>query len=300
MFALEIGETSPPVRTEFGFHVIQLEAIEAGSQRAYEDVRDELLGELSLQAAADRYYDLAEKIDDLALENPSSLAAVSEGTGLEIKRIETFTRNGGEPFGFNPALIDAAFSLAVLEDGENSPLIELDDGTAVVLRVDEYREASVQPLAEVRAAVEEAARFDKARSLALESGEAILARLEEGETLEAIATENNLEVQQTGVLNRTSSEFGPNLLEAIYRAPWSAEQATFRGVQLANGGYTVFRLDNVEPGRADTIPQEARDQRRQLLARQAGGNGILALIAELRDKADVAVAPNLFDQPETF
>lgn len=299
LFALEEGETSVPVRTEFGYHIIRLDAVNAGSLQSFDEVRDELVEELTQQKIADRFYALAEQIDDLALENPMSLAAVADETGLEIKTIENFSRNGGPPFGYNAALVDAAFGFAVLEDGENSPVIETTEDTAVVLRVAEHRPSVVQPFDAVRDRVEASVRLQKAGELARERGAKMLERLEAGESLDAVAGDFDVEVQSPGMLNRNSSDISPELLAGIFRAPRPVGTApVYREALLADGGYAVFRLDRVEPGRAELVPQDARDQRKQMLARQGGSNEIAALVAELRADAKVIVAPGLFDQPE--
>ncbi len=85
----------------------------------------------------------------------------------------------------------------------------------------------------------------------------------------------------------------------MYRAPQPPEgEPEYHGQALAGGGYAVFRLDAVTPGRPEVIPQDQRDQRKQLLAQQAGNNAAAALFADLRAAADVVIAPGLFDQPE--
>ena len=91
--------------------------------------------------------------------------------GLPVRHIDLFTRAGGEPLRAPiRAVIDAAFSAAVLEDGENSPLVEAGDGRAVILRVTEHRPVRLRPLDEVRADVEKAVREEKTASLAAERG----------------------------------------------------------------------------------------------------------------------------------
>ncbi|MDP7152935.1 MAG: hypothetical protein QF897_00695, partial [Gammaproteobacteria bacterium] len=116
------------------------------------------------------------------------------------------------------------------------------------------------------------------------------------------AAEYDIEVLRPGALRRSSNEIAAELLAEIYRAPHPDVDGArdYRGMSLSTGGYAVFRLDKVEVGRADTIPREVRDQRKQLLAQQFGNNTLYALIADLREQAKVIVAPNLFDQAETF
>ncbi len=301
IYALEIGGISEPVRTAFGYHIIRLDEIKAGSLRSFAEVRDELLAELTKQQAEDQFYALAEQVDDLALENPASLDVIESETGLKVQRVEQFTRMGGQPFGYQAEIVEAVFGFSVLEDGENSPLIELEGGTAIVVRVDEHRPSSLQPLAEIRDQVEASVRLQQAGDVARERGEEFLTRLKAGEPMEAIAREFSAEVQQPGLLKRSSNEVGPELLAEIYRMPHPVNDAeVFRGITLADGGYAVFRLDKVVPGSAAAIPQEARDQRKQMLAQRTGNSSLVALIADLREKAKVTVASGLFDRPETF
>ena len=92
------------------------------------------------QKAQDEFYALAERLDDLALENPTSLEPVAKDTGLAVRRYAGFTRADGGPFGNNANLISAVFSPGVLDGSENTPLIELDDTRAIVARVAEHKQ----------------------------------------------------------------------------------------------------------------------------------------------------------------
>jgi peptidyl-prolyl cis-trans isomerase D len=301
LFALEKDATSDPVRTEFGYHLIRLENIQAGQQRSFADARDELVEELKLREAVDQYYFLAEKIDDLALEAATSLDFVANEAGLELKTAENFSRAGGEPFGYSQPLVDAAFSMAVLDDGENSPLIELENDHAIVLRVTEHRPSELQTFDEVRKSVAELVRLELAAENATTRGKEVLGRVEGGESLDALAAEYGFKLENPGELNRGSDTINAHLLAAIFRASKPGDGAPeFWGVALGTGGYAVFRLDKVKPGVPDEIAQGARDERKRDLAQQQGGALATALITDLRSAADVFVAPGLFEQTESL
>jgi len=301
LFSLNDGETSVPVRTEFGYHLIRLEEVRAGTQRSYEEMYDELLSELQLQEAADQFYALAEQVDDLALENPDSLVDVAAASGLELQRIDNFTRAGGEPFGYNQNLVDTAFSVEVLEDGENSALIEIGDDRAVVIRVAEYRPSRLEEFDQVKAAVSEVVGLQQAALESSTRGEAMLERLQAGEGFDALAPEYDVELVEAEKLNRGTADVDAGLLAAIFRTPKPvADRPIFRGLGLGNGAYAVFRLDAVRAGRPDEIPQQERDQRKQLLARQLGSVATEALVTDLRADAEVFVAPDLFEQADSL
>jgi peptidyl-prolyl cis-trans isomerase D len=301
LFSLQEGQTSDPVRTEFGYHLVLLEEIRSGEQQTLAEVRDQLFDELREREASDQYYALAEQVDDLALENSSSLALVAKDTGLELKRIDNFTRAGGGSFGYNQPLVEAAYSVAVLDDGENSPLIEISDREAVVIRVVEHRPVRMKAYEQVTERLEEIVQLEFAAEKARTRGEDVLERLQAGESIDDLAVEYGFELIRPEPLSRGSDAVDPEILAAIFRAPKPVgDQPVYQGISLGNGGYAVFRLESVRPGLPEAIPQDQRDARKQNLADQLGRSTAAALVTDLRASADVYVAPGLFTSPDSF
>jgi peptidyl-prolyl cis-trans isomerase D len=289
LFALASpGAISPPVRTQFGVHLIRLDEIKPGSERGFDAVRAEIADELRRQKAQDEFLAAAERLDDVALENPGSLEPVAKALGVGLQRIDRFTRAGGGPFGADRRLVEAVFAEAVLTGAENTPLIELDDGRALVARVTEHRLPAPLPLAQVRGAVIEALRAERATTVARERGATILAAVEGGTDLTVAA--GGLPVTGPLPLGRRATAIPAELVQAVFRAPRPADgKPVYRGVDLP-GGYAVLRLDAVEPGDPDQIPRELRDQRKQQLARQVGIGEVESLAEAVRAGADVVVA----------
>ncbi|MEO8223317.1 MAG: SurA N-terminal domain-containing protein [Gammaproteobacteria bacterium] len=294
LFDLKPGEISPPVKTEFGYHIIRLDELRPGTERSFDEVRTQLEEELRKQKAQDEFYAIAERLDDLALENPTSLEPVARDTGLTVKKYAGFTREGGGPFGANANLISAVFAPGVLDGGENTPLIELDDTRAVVVRVSEYKLPAARPLVSVRDEVAARIVALRATTEANTRGEALLKRVESGQDLTTAAAESRLTVIQAGPVTRRAPTVSPELLAAIFRAPKPDTKPVVRGLALGAGGYAVFELKAVYPGEPERVPVDQREQRRQALAQRAAVAETDALAAELRDSAKVVVAPNLF------
>ncbi len=300
LFAENLGETSQPVKTQFGYHIIQLEEVRPGAERPFEEVRGELAAEARSKGSQDRFFALTDKMDDAALENPGSLDAVAAATGLPVRHIDVFTRAGGEPLGANPAVIDAAFSAAVTEEGENSPVIKAGEDRAVVLRVTEHRPVRLRPLEEVRGDVEKAVKDEKTAALAAQRGATLIERARAGSDFAILAVEAGASVVRTDqMLGRTSQDAPAEVLTAIFRAPRPADgKPSYEGVALPAGGFSVFRVDEIVPGNPEDIPREQSDARKTLLARQAGISEVTTLAIDLRKDAKVVVAPNLFDQQD--
>ena len=122
-FSLEPGTLSEPIRTEYGFHVIQVAERRAAQSKAFEAVREDLAFELLSRAAArDRAWQLAEQLAD-RIRGGSSLEAAAREAGLTLERPDWLQRR---PDGYIPALGPAPDLLAVaftLEPGQSSDRI---------------------------------------------------------------------------------------------------------------------------------------------------------------------------------
>ena len=294
LWSMTAGETSKPVKSEFGYHIIHLDAIRAAAARDFNSVRDQLTEELRKKKASDEYYALAEHLDDLALENPTSLDPVAKDTGLVLHRFAAYSRTNTGPFGGNTNFSDAVFSPAVLEGSENTPLIELDDAHAVVARVSQYRPAAPKPLAEVRDEIVARLRAQRASTEARDRGEAIVRKAKAGEALATLVGAAGLKLTDASPLTRQSPGIPVDLLTAVFRAPVPGKTPVVEGAVLADGGYGIFELSKVVQGSAEGIPQQQVDQGRKAVADTTAVAEVQALATDLREAARIVVAPDLF------
>ncbi len=137
--------------------------------------------------------------------------------------------------------------------------------------------------------------------MAADRGQALLSRAIAGESLGELAKEYGADFSASAFVQRTSSEVPADLLGAMFRAPIpEAGASSIDGVSLVTGAYAVYSLDAVSPGRPESIPRQQRDQRKALLAQQTGAAAAAGLIAGLRSDAKVIVAPDLFEQEDSF
>ena len=175
------GEIRGPVKTQFGYHVLKLDEVEAGHVRK---LRGGARGTRSrVSQGRRRPFSTtnaeARRRAFASLTELESVAKSAEPAAQDGRR--RFTREGGGELGPIRGVIEAAFSEDVLERRQNSPLVTVGEDRALVLRVTNHKPAEPRPLAEVRDQIVAQLRMQAAREAAAAKGAEAVARLQKGE-----------------------------------------------------------------------------------------------------------------------
>lgn len=296
LFAMQVDEVRGPVRSEFGYHIIRLDGIEPGKQKAFEEVRAELENEYRAQESERVFGERQEQLAEKAFENLDSLDKVSDDMSLPIRSVPAFKRAGGEgAVGANAEVVAAAFSDEVLKNGQNSEPIEIEPGHVVVLRSEDRKEPKERPLAEVRGEIVALLKKQRAEQLAREGGDSALAKLKAGTPWATVVAELKVPAHGPKFATRTEAEIPGGLRQALFLAPKpAAGKPEYQGVALPGGEYAVLAFSAVRAGTA----RETAEQRETRI-RQAGGRvaraEVTAYIEELRRKADIDTNPKAFE-----
>lgn len=295
----EVGDLSEPVRSEFGMHLIRLNDITEESGESFAEAKDSIIKTLKADQADREFAELREQLLELTFDNPESLEVAADETGLTIQRSDWVDRTTeGDTLATDPQVLQAALSPDVKDDGNNSDVIELADGRAVVVRVREYEGPRPQTLDDVRDEVVDAIRTERAGEQLDEAVEAARTQLEAGESVTDLAADNELASAETGlVLTRGSTDFSQQVIADIYARPRPADAAepVTGSAELANGDRLLYRLEKVEtPPAADSADaggdETADDQAVDATDGTAGG--------ETDSEADSEVAVQPVDGPE--
>ena len=300
LFALEVGELSAPVRTEFGFHVIRLDELRAGELQPFEAVREELAAETRTRRAEDEFYDRANRLGDAAFDAYSELATVATATGLPIKTLMGFPRSGdSDAFTNNAAVVQAAFGEEVVDSGRNSELVELADDHVLVLRVAAHHVSTTRPLDEVREQIREELTLERAQQLTEEAAQAFFAAIEQGGDPATLAAAQGGTWMPAAWIMRTDSAAPTEVLSAAFGMPKTAAGAPSQReiIALANGGQAVIVVTGVEPGEPTSMTQAERDQRQQQLADQAARADLTGYAGNVRDAATVRIPDDILNPP---
>ncbi|HSW11445.1 MAG TPA: SurA N-terminal domain-containing protein [Solimonas sp.] len=272
LFDLKKGEVSEPVETEFGWHLIRLDDLKPSVVRRFEDpaVREELVSLYRNRELQKRYQEQAEKIEQLAFENPGSLDGVAKDLGLTVQTTDWFTRAGGAGIAANDAVKQAAFSAELLSDNENSKPISVGENSLVVVRKAEYEAPRQRPLAEVAETLREELRAEAAKAQAQADAAKLLAELRAGKPLAEAAAALGAGLRQPGALKRNDSTQDRALVEALFKLPRPAEgKPQFSQTTLGDGNVAVLALSAVQDP-APAAAEEIKMLRQRLREMQAG------------------------------
>lgn len=289
-FALEKGEHSDIVKTQFGFHIIEVTDIKPEIVKPFEDVKEELTREYTAQERSNLFFDQADLLANLAFEEPDSLESMVGELGLEIRTTEWLTREGGTGIGEHRQVINAAFEQDVLEDGNNSEPIEIANDHLVVLRILEHEPATVKPLDTVREDVRRAVHDAKSRGLAAIDGESIIQELRAGASLEDVAARLELELMDSELVGRGSDTPQKELVQKAFLMPRpESESASHAGLALANGDYVVIALQEIQDGKTEKLSADERKRITRELSSIQGRSEIAAVVESLKDSATIII-----------
>ncbi|MGF0241271.1 SurA N-terminal domain-containing protein [Rhodococcus sp. IEGM1300] len=285
LYSLTKDQVSAPIRTDFGFHLIKLLGVEAPDVPTFASLKDKLTHELKTQQVEQRFVEATKQLEDSAFE-ASDLAQPAQDLKLTVHTTKPFGREGGEGIAANRAVIAAAFSPEVLDEGANSTAIELDPETVIVLRAKEHLKPAQLPLESVAASIRVQLAKEHASAAAKTKADELIANLRDGKTpLDKAIDGQNWKVTQAAT--RGQEGIDPTVLQALFRMPKPAakDKPTFTSVTLTDGSLVIVRLNNVNEAAAPTEDEKA--QYRRFLASRIGQQDFAAYRKQLESAADI-------------
>lgn len=293
-FSMSVGEIRGPVKTQFGYHILKLDAIQPSSTRTFEQGRSDIEAEYRRSEADRLFNSLQDRVADAALQNTTDIEVVARKAELPARQINDFSRtDGGGALAKAPKVIEAAFSQDVL-DGHLSQIVEVEKGRGVILRSTDHRLPQQKPLRDVRADVIAAWKKQRGVELARAAAADAIKRLDAGESWESLAKSLGGNLQAAHFIGRTDAGVPVELRRAAFEVPKpAAGKPVFRALALDNGDGAVYGISAVRAA-PDDNPQKNNMLALQF-ALQIGSGEALGYADGARAEAKVIVNPRSMD-----
>lgn len=287
-FSLAPNTLSEPVKSPFGYHLIEVLEIKGGEVEPFETVQDDVKSQLLQQGLSNWFSDQEQILANETFEQSDTLQTAADKLGLNIQESDWVYRSVGQKgLGKYGTVIDAAYSTEVLDEGNNSQVIKLEDNRVVVVRIAKHEPSADQPLEAVKNRVTAALNIIKAEEKAKEVGEALLAKVKEGADLEEQAEALGARFIESNWYRRGTFKMDRDALAKAFETPvGSAESPSLVGVTTRRGNFAVLALTGVRDG----DQKFNDDQRKAMLANMGNQMGTMDLtnfVESVRAAADV-------------
>lgn len=245
-FALkQAGDLSDVVKTNFGFHIIQLIEAQSAQRPPFDKVKGLLASEIKTERAMKIFQEQLEKMKTLAYEQDDSLEPVAKALGLTIELSPSFTQEGAQDIFAAQPVLDAAFSPQVLQDKRNSAVIDLDSGDAVVIRLNNHEPEKAKAFADVK---DEILRV-LARQEAIKQAEVVAKNVMPEASKQqdpSLLAKEGIEWMPSQWVNRNGDAFLPDVVSAAFKAPKpKSDKATWTLHRLTTGDSLLIRVSGV-------------------------------------------------------
>ena len=285
-FSMNVGDVSDVVSTDYGyFHIIKLTEIQTQTAQSFEEVREQLVALHKKNAKQKILFDLEEEFANLAYEE--SLDMLADQLDLEIQTSDFFS-NGTDQY--DQAFVSAAFSEGVIEESENSDVIELGQNKFVVLSLSSLQPERQKELNEVEAQIVATLKTLGAKKLIDDLSLSIASALTSGDelTVNKLLTDNELEWNDEGWISR-ATQLPLDITSVAFTIPKPIlGEHTYSSRSADNSTSLVIDLKAVR------LPEGENDTGiSELYLSQENNEMFVSLIKQLRETAEIKVFSDL-------
>ena len=284
LFSMQINDISDLIRTNFGYHIVQLTEIQRAHYQPLSDaeVRERIEKIILTQKSQQRAEELAKTVYQEA-SSGDDLNAPGKRYALEVKESGFFAKEEQiEGLGRLPTLTESVFSLKV---GEVSQPILTSRGH-LVFQLVEKKDSYIPPVEEVKAQVIKDFEEKGGKELAKRRAEEVHEFLGESPDLLAVAEQQNIEPQSPRPFKRGEPVEGLGRVPEVEKRAFAMEVGEVSEVVAIDKGFVVFQIVSKEEPTSEEFAQQKQTLRETLL-QQKQLQWYTAILTRLREEKKI-------------
>lgn len=253
--ALKNGEVSKPVKTQYGYHIIEANAPVANIP-SFESEKARLTAEVQKAKTANLFSDTVNSLNEMVVGNDSLEAVAQEVKGARVESLNGVTLTTQNPYLSDLNVKAKLFNDDVKNGDRNaSSNIQLANGDTIWIKVRNYHAAGVKPLDQATAEVKAKVIDAKAYKAAQAKISKILADFKALPAAQVVA-KSQVTFEDAGTFARSQG-----LKRAIERAAFSIPAPTKEGMWSATTAklpneLVIVAVSNVNTNAANELPPE--------------------------------------------
>jgi peptidyl-prolyl cis-trans isomerase D len=283
-FALEVGQVSDIVKSQFGFHIIKVVDKKPAVTRSLDEVRPQIEEQLKRQRADQQ---IATRSTELAagISNTADLDRVARENGLMVTESEFFGRDDPVP-GLGPAPQVAAAAFMLTGDAVNGPITTPRGPVFIALAG--TRDPYVPTLDQVKDRVREDVIRTRATELSRQRASQIAAALRSASNFAAAAKAQGFEAKDTELIARGAPLPDVGVSAAVDKVAFSLPVGGVSEPITTNDATVIVRVAERDEVTPDEL-QNGRETFRDELLSERRGRFFSSYMAKAKERMRIEI-----------
>lgn len=269
-----------PVPMASGFVVYQVLNYQPAKHISFDSAKADIKKAYIQEQATEKYSAIADKMTNIAYEQPDTLEGVAKAAGTAIQASSYFPKSGAEKgIASESKVSSAAYSDDVLLGKNNSDLIKLDGNKILVLRVTDHKASKEKTLKEVNQQIRQILIHDAQSQEVANKALKIKGALDK-DTYQNVAKQFSVKFTKKDHVGRFTKLSSDGVLQQAFSL--GKKQAGI--VALENGDAVVLKVLDINSGEASNISDKDKAMYENMLQSE-WSNATMAVYADAVIKA---------------
>lgn len=269
-----------PVPMASGFVIYQVINYQPAKHISFDTAKADIKKAYIQEQATEKYSAIADKMTNIAYEQPDSLKGVAQAAATAIQTSSYFPKSGSEKgITSDPTVSTAAYSDDVLLGKNNTDLIKLDGNKILVLRVADHKQSKQKTLNDVNKQIKQIlvrnAQSQEVANKALKIKTALIKS-----TYQEVAKQFSVKFTKKDQVGRFTQLSSDGVLQQAFAL--GKNQSGI--VALENGDAVVLKVLDIIPGDASNIADKDKAMYENMLSSE-WSNATMAVYADAVIKA---------------